>query len=182
MRVLTLEEATPPDFGQCHVVDYCARWAAGAAQLFCSWWNRQLSGRHAYCYTYIRWDWCYHFQNDHNSSNTESKNVHFLLCVESLPSGIESFLGNLPTSGVLCLVLTKKNIFYMKSIYSNSSLSSTSQFVRHPKDNSTESNNIHLNLMKQYSPLCLCMFMLFPHLHESKTHYWLVNARGMHMI
>ena len=64
----------------------------------------------------IRWDWCYHFQNDHNSSNTESKNVHFLLCVESLPSGIESFLGNLPTSGVLCLVLTKK-IFSTWKVY-----------------------------------------------------------------
>jgi len=57
--------------------------------------------------------------------------------------------------------VNKKNIFYMKSIYSNSSLSSTSQFVRHPKDNSTESNNIHLNLMEQYSPLCLCCFLIY---------------------
>jgi hypothetical protein len=73
--VLTLEEATPQDFGQCHV-DYCARCST---VLFLM---EQATFRRAYCYTYIRWDLCYHFQNDHDA-NTEFKNVQCVLCCSS---------------------------------------------------------------------------------------------------
>jgi hypothetical protein len=120
--VLTLEEATPPDFGQCHV--------DSSALLSCSVLDGTgnfPAGRHAYCYTYIRWDWCYHFQNDHNGSNTESKDVHSLLRVEFFPSGI--FFEEPPEWNLMPCV--NKKIFSIRKVYIVAHFQAQSQFV-HP--------------------------------------------------
>ena len=85
----------------------------------------------------IRWDWCYHFQNDHNGSNTESKNVHSL-CVLNF-SGVESFFRKPPVWNFMPFVNEK--IFSTWKVYIIAHFQaqvfffakSTSQFL-HPQE------------------------------------------------